>query len=449
MTATAPAPAPTTTGGWAAAWLAAFEAAAAAPRHLRSGKSLLGAGTLGQVNISAGLAHGRISTGKAGATVQPRLGVTEVAPDRWTRIYRAIAERPDVTEAIASGRFVDVLTDPATTAGVPLAPRPGDLSFSCTCGPRGVVCPHTAAIGYSVADRLRKNPGIILSLRGGSMKSLRAALGLRPTAAPVPGTVVPASGSTTPSAVPDAGTPEVRDQGTPGSDPAGPGTGMPAHEAFSRWNDRAGAVPGPPREPLTGAPLLDTLRDAPPAPAPGLDVLRLLTRDAAHRASALLDGGLPGAVPGRGDRPGPPDPADGTDPLLDAARMLARPEFLPWLESAAGRLGLTTVQLRHLALAHEYGGPGNVEAAAHRVPADPRVLARAENAIQPLRPAPLATLVGEDNRLTDAAARVQLRLAAGRWYPFVDWHGTWRPVAGHCEDPATAYRAARRALRGA
>lgn len=74
--------------------------------------------------------------------------------------------------------------------------------------------------------------------------------------------------------------------------------------------------------------------------------------------------------------------------------------------------------------------------------------AAAEHTIQPLRPAPLEPLVHHDNQLTDPAAHLQLRLYQGRWYPHTDWHGTWRPAPGHAPDPAAAYRAARRALRG-
>ncbi|MFJ2114204.1 hypothetical protein ACIOEX_20330 [Streptomyces sp. NPDC087850] len=243
--------------------------------------------------------------------------------------------------------------------------------------------------------------------------------------------------------------------------PTPPGTGIRAHEAFAHWRPDRPAPPVPvetgpidtpvrdtpsPNTALPGTPPLDTLRDEPPAPGPALQALRLLAEDAARRATALLagaeqDGDSPYDVPY--DLTASRDLAA----LHDAARLLSDPAFLPQLEAAATRLGLSVMELRHLTLAHAYGGPAQVTVTARTLPADPRDLAHAESAIQPLRPAPLATLTGEDNRLTDAAARVQLRLGAGRWYPYIDWHGTWRPVAGHSDDPATAYRAARRALR--
>jgi len=219
--------------------------------------------------------------------------------------------------------------------------------------------------------------------------------------------------------------------------PASPQTAVPAAEAFRRF--ASATAPPPPAtapEPAhdTTPPPLDQLHEQPPHPAPDLAALRLLTHDAAARAEALLAGLRPEH-----------DPV--TAELHDAARLLAHPDNAPYLEAAAGHFDLTTLQMRHLTLAYTYGGPAGVDAAAYPAPAHPHDLADAEAAIQPLRPAPLAPLVREDNRLTDAAARVQLRLTAGRWYPFTDWHGTWRPAPGNSPDPADAYKAARRARR--
>ncbi|WP_406301017.1 hypothetical protein OG948_60605 (plasmid) [Embleya sp. NBC_00888] len=207
----------------------------------------------------------------------------------------------------------------------------------------------------------------------------------------------------------------------------------PAHEAFHRWHTRPRSTTPAHARNAPAPPPLDTPRQDPPRPAPTADALNLLTRDAARRATALL----------RGDTRAQTHP----DPLHDAARMLTHPDNQPYLQDAAAALNLSTVEMKHLALAHAHGGPANVDVTRNRRTTNPAHLADAQHAIQPLRPAPTATLVGEDNRLTDAAARIQLRYGDGRWYPFVDWHGTWRPVAGHSTNPANAYTGARRALR--
>ncbi|MEU1458432.1 hypothetical protein [Streptomyces avermitilis] len=287
---------------------------------------------------------------------------------------------------------------------ISIAPAPGDITFTCSCRPDPGICPHSAAVGYRVAQHVRANPGVLLTLRGGSMKELRTMVRVHTPTDPAP---------------------------APG--PEQTRTGTDAHQAFGRFNARPTRPARARTTQTVPAPLLDGLRSDPPAPGLTTRALRLLIRDAAARASALLAG-----------RPLPA----GDDPVQDAARLLADPAHRRYLEHAAEQVGLSTLQMRDLALAYVYGGAAGVEVALWPLAADTEVFAHAEAAIQPHRPAPLASLISQDNQLTDAAARVQLRLGSdGRWYPFTDWHGTWRPAPGPSNNPATAYKAARLALR--
>ncbi|MFJ7128490.1 hypothetical protein [Streptomyces sp. NPDC098101] len=195
---------------------------------------------------------------------------------------------------------------------------------------------------------------------------------------------------------------------------------------------RTGALPPLPPLDLHGAvPVLDAVTAEPPAPLPELAVLRALVRDAARRATALLQGHVPEAH----------------DTVADIVRFTvgAGGEHL---ETAAAHLGLTPLRMRHLTAAYHHGGPHGAAACLSPRPAHPAALAGAEAAIRPLRPSPGAPLERHRDRLTDPSAGVQLRHGPdGRWYPYADLHGTWQPVAGPHGDPARAYRAARLALR--
>ncbi|MHA4773383.1 hypothetical protein L1085_002640 [Streptomyces sp. MSC1_001] len=184
--------------------------------------------------------------------------------------------------------------------------------------------------------------------------------------------------------------------------------------------------------------VLDGLSDAPPPPLPGLEVLRALVADAAHRAAVLLD-----------DPDGAPSGADeGVDDVTaDVARFVARGGDAH-LEAAAERLGVSPGRMRLLALAHRYGGRSAVATFLAPRPAAPDVLGSAEHAVQPLRPSPTAPVERHHNHLTDAPARVQLRYGPDlRWHPYVERYGTWQPAGEPCSDPAAAYSAARAALR--
>ncbi|WP_328373431.1 hypothetical protein OG800_50290 (plasmid) [Streptomyces sp. NBC_00445] len=395
-----------TTQGWAEAWLTAFETAAADPVTLMTGERLLTTADIGQVHINPGIAKTTLTAPNAKRPHQPCVTISPLERPAWKRLYTALAASDKIADVINAGRLPDTITDPATVNGIRIAPTPGDITFSCSCRPDPGICAHTAAVGYRVAQNLRANPGLLITLRGGSMKQLRTTVRLRkptvPAQAPAP------------------------QQARAGTDAA---------QAFDRWKNRpARTEVARRRTPQTApAPLLDSLRPELPGPGPTVQALRLLTKDAAVRAAALLAG-----------RPLPMT----DEPVQDAARLLADPAHRPYLEHAAEQLGLSTLQMRDLALAHEYGGPANVDVTLWPLPADPDDLAHAEAAIQPHRPAPLATLASQDNHLTDATARIQIRLGTDRrWYPYTDWHGTWRPAPGHSADPAVAYRAARRALR--
>ncbi|MFI1701491.1 hypothetical protein ACH419_36810 [Streptomyces bobili] len=392
------------THGWEDAWLTAFEAAASDPVMLLTGERLLTRADIGQVHINHGTAKTTLTMPNAARPHQPCLTISPLQSHEWERFYQAIGASAEHADVIAAGRLPDTLTDNADV--IRIAPTPGDITFTCSCRPDSGICPHSAAVGYRVAQHVRANPGVLLTLRGGSMKQLRTMVRVRKPPDPAP---------------------------APGPGPGQTRTGTDAHQAFGRFNARPTRPARVRTTQTVPAPLLDGLRSDPPAPGPAAQALRLLSRDAAARAAALLAGR--------------PLPAGG-DPVQDAARLLADPAHRRYLEHAAEQLSLSTLQMRDLALAHEYGGAAGVEVALWPRAADAEVLAHAEAAIQPHRPARLASLVSQDNQLTDAAARIQLRLGSdGLWYPFTDWHGTWRPAPGPSDNPATAYKAARRALR--
>ncbi|WP_318210538.1 hypothetical protein [Streptomyces sp. SJL17-1] len=194
--------------------------------------------------------------------------------------------------------------------------------------------------------------------------------------------------------------------------------------------------------------VLDGLSEPPPAPLPGLDVLRALVADAALRAAALLDGPEGALADGAAAPSGAA--ADGVDDVTaDIVRFVAQ-NGDSHLERAAHHLGVPPGRLRLLATAHRWGGRPAVATCLAPLPADPEVLAAAEHAVQSLRPSPTAPVERHHNHLTDAPARVQLRYGPDRrWHPYVERYGGWQPAAAPHPDAATAYRAARTALRAA
>ncbi|MER5738475.1 hypothetical protein ABT117_22735 [Streptomyces sp. NPDC002262] len=399
-----------TTAGWATAFADAFRATAASTAVPAAGRRLADEGAAGPVTVGDGFASTTIRR-PDGTSLRARLLVPVLTERQWDAVYAAIAADPRVRDAAAPGNVTDLLTDPAYTGGIPLVPSPADFRFDCGCGER-VLCAHTAALGHLLADRARTAPGLLFALRGRGHGKLRAHLRAHPR--------VP----------PRVGAPGSAPRDTRTDSPVGPAPG--ARSPVPDGSVRTTALPPPPAVDTDGTTSVwEAVTDDPPAALPDLAALRSLVRDAARRAAALLQGHAPPAL----------------DTATDIARFTAEGDGAH-LATAAAHLGLTPPQMRDLAAAYRHGGPPGV--AAHLTPgdADPAVLADAEAAIQPLRPAPRAPVERRGNELTDPSAGVRLRHGPdGRWYPYVGRHGDWQPAAAPSRDPATAYKEARLAAR--
>ncbi|GGV50665.1 hypothetical protein [Streptomyces spectabilis] len=364
------------------------------------------------LNVNQGFATAKFPLPN-GRVARPRLLVEQLTSQQWARLEDAICAHPDATRLAGGSAVSDELADPARTAGIPLLPAPHDISHTCTCTPsRTTACPHSLAVGLLLAARLRTAAAPLFTLRGRAHHHLKKRL---------------RAGS--------MGTPLPRQSPPPHTEPP-----APAHHEITPAPRPVPAqlppIPQPADLDLTAPhPVLAGPLPEPPAPLLPLPVLGALADDAAHRAQALLDhdNDVPPLCPGTGS---------------DVARFLSLPHGAPFREQAMAHLGLGTVGLGHLTLAHIHGGPAGAATYLEPSTVDHDVLARAQADIQPLRPAPTATVECEDNRLTDSAAGVQLRYGPdGRWYPYLAPYGTWQPVPGPSADPALAYRAARRAIR--
>ncbi|MFJ2217866.1 hypothetical protein ACIQVO_36385 [Streptomyces sp. NPDC101062] len=359
-----------------------------------------------QLNVNKGFVTAKFAL-PGGHPVRPRLLVEELSDEQWDRIEASIAAR-------TTGTISDELAEPVHTAGIPLIPAAQDLSHTCTCtAASGAACAHTVAVGLLLAERLRTAAAPLFTLRGRPYQHVKKRLRAN-------------DHSASPALVPSPNRPQGGAPPTPEHPTTGPTARIPSQHPVP--------IPEPADLDLTTArPVLTGPLPPPPAPLPELPALVALVADAAHRAHAFLDG-----------TEQPPSPDTGSD----LARFTALDHGAPFRQAAMDHLGLDIVGMGHLTLAHTHGGPAGAAAYLHRYTVDHDVLARAQADIQPLRPAPNATVECEDNQLTDQAAGVQLRYGPdGRWYPYLAPYGTWQPVPGPDADPAQAYRAARTAAR--
>nr|AHE40056.1 Hypothetical protein pFRL5_393 [Streptomyces sp. F8] len=156
-----------------------------------------------------------------------------------------------------------------------------------------------------------------------------------------------------------------------------------------------------------------------------------MTTDAAARAQTLLAGTA--AAP--------------HDELADILRILASPDGADHLEAAQHATRIPEATLRAMMIGYRHGGPAGAHATLAATPATIDVLERARQTVHASRAVGLGTITIDGGSLTDTTAGVQIRPGPdGRWYPFTLWRADeWRPAPGACDDPAEAFRAARRA----
>ncbi|MFI5987556.1 hypothetical protein ACIBEA_42680 [Streptomyces sp. NPDC051555] len=282
-----------------------------------------------------------------------------------------------------------------------IVPAPEQITFSCSCptGNLGRVCDHSAALGHAVAERLAGAASVLLTARGMSARELAALLRDR-----LDGT----------------------DLATLPADPDGT---VRADQLYSLYAHRP-PHQAPPEAVLdTITPITATL-DEPPAPCPSAADLEWMTKDAAARARALLAG--------HATHP--------HDPLADTVRILATPDGVSRLADAAHATGHDEATLRTMMIGYRHGGPAGAHTALAPTPTPSLTLKRARETIRLSRAFGLGTLDIAEGTLTDTSAGVQVRPGPdGRWYPFTAAGSEWRPAPGACDDPADAYRAARRA----
>lgn len=409
---------------WARGWQRAVaDAWPGQDRVHAAGRSLLPAG---QLHFAPGSITATVGGHRASITV------STLTDAQWDSVVDAVGSHPVHPHTVLAGQLPVALADPGHTAGVPLIPRPGDLSARCPCraAANGRLCAHAAAVAYAFATRLASQPQALCSLRGRPLARIRAALADRPEARC--------------GAAPGLQSTGLRGHQHPSGAPerhAGPGSPIVrADHAFAAWHAAPLPATGPERteHPARGPAAQDGPPDLavlppPPSPAPGLRDLQWLTADAAKRAQRLLSAPAPAHAPSPGDQV-----LDGLD---DAIRLLAT-HAAHHTTATAERAGLASADLRRLTAAWRHGGAAGLATARGTTGAEPEELGAAM--------AELAVTLGDSERLTtrdghitDTQTQTQLRYGPDhRWHPFRHDGTDWTPVVGAHTHAPSAFHAA-------
>ncbi|MGV9322408.1 SWIM zinc finger family protein [Streptomyces sp. NPDC003660] len=379
---------------WGQAWVDALERGALDVNRLSRGRGYADAGHVDAITVTPGLVLAYVRGSRPRPyRVQLRLRTLDDAD--WDRFLDAAVDSAADIAALLDKELPHTLAD----RGVPLLPRPGDLTPHCSCPDSGRPCKHAAALCYQTARLLDADPFVLLLLRGRGERELLDALSRRSAA-----DAARAARERGPAALP----------------------GVRASEALA----------GRPLPPLP-APLPPPAHpEAPPAypAAPGGPdpfALDQLATDAAARAHALLATGR--------------DPVGGLTLWQDAVRLAAaRPgsgltaatrSLYATLAAAVDR---TPAELARAVAAWRQGGLAGLTVLEESW--DPPA-GRFDRARPLLLAADLPAFRPRRNHLTHPAGHAQLRLGQdGLWYAYESepGHDDWWPRGAPDLDPVSA-----------
>jgi uncharacterized Zn finger protein len=128
------------------------------------GRALARAGNVHTVAVTEALLSGRVEEQGGEHTVE--IAAEPVPPRIWAAAYRSARGNPQVEAAVA-GRAQSVQLEHVMTVDweEPLVPASRALRRTCSCGRPGT-CEHVAALAYVLADRIDREPALLLRWRG-------------------------------------------------------------------------------------------------------------------------------------------------------------------------------------------------------------------------------------------------------------------------------------------
>jgi uncharacterized Zn finger protein len=124
--------------------------------------------TVEDLHIAPGEAAGcAVGTG---ASHRVTIHVAPLNDGAWDAVIGALAADPAHVAAILHGELPATLT--AAARPCPLEPSSRELRSECTCRRRAQSCAHAGALWGAVQDELRRQPALVLALRGRDPASL-------------------------------------------------------------------------------------------------------------------------------------------------------------------------------------------------------------------------------------------------------------------------------------
>jgi uncharacterized Zn finger protein len=160
---------------WADRWWSLIDERPAVARRTSQGRAWWRSGRVTEVRVRTGLLQGKVQ----GSRATPHTVAVAAEPlddAAWERVAVA-ASAVGHGARVVGGSAPRGLEEELLSTGIHLFPEPRDLDIACDCTDPVTPCAHASAVWAEVADRLDREPFLLLRFRGRGRERLLAEVG--------------------------------------------------------------------------------------------------------------------------------------------------------------------------------------------------------------------------------------------------------------------------------
>lgn len=161
---------------WSRRWLEALESTGAAfAQRLDRGRYFARKGVVSDLVVEPGHVGARVRDSRT-HPYKVDVAVPMLDDDQWTRVVGELAGELRFTARLLDGELPEDIDEALAPAGLALFPPAEEVVGRCTCGETRMPCRHVAAVHYTLAEELDRDPFLLLQLRGRDRDTVLAGL---------------------------------------------------------------------------------------------------------------------------------------------------------------------------------------------------------------------------------------------------------------------------------
>lgn len=156
---------------WGKAWNKNLEHYSDYSSRIGRGRSYVRNGAVLDLKIQPGHIKALVQ-GSVRNPYEVEVAIQALLPELWEEIRLACEGQIDSLQELIDGKFPPELSELFTAQGRGLFPAPREISFTCSCPDRAMMCKHVAAVLYGVGARLDEDPTLFFTLRAVNIHDL-------------------------------------------------------------------------------------------------------------------------------------------------------------------------------------------------------------------------------------------------------------------------------------